>query len=116
YQARGTPAAVLIRADRTIGSGVIPGADAIRLFVAREMENLESFRGVAVSTVDAVRPNGDEQTTKRISAVVGTPSIGEPAPTFTLPNLSGTPVKLVDLRGGPTLILFWDPSCLFCQR
>jgi peroxiredoxin len=44
------------------------------------------------------------------------PAIGEPAPDFSLPDLSGNLVKLSDYRGRSTLVLFWRPSCAFCQR
>src|SRR2546430_9230241 len=44
------------------------------------------------------------------------PKIGEPAPDFSLPDLSGQTVSLSDFRGNKTLVLFWRPSCGFCQR
>jgi peroxiredoxin len=44
------------------------------------------------------------------------PKIGESAPDFSLPDLSGQTVRLSDFRGSPTLVLFWRPSCGFCQR
>ena len=44
------------------------------------------------------------------------PKIGEPAPDFGLPDLAGHTVHLADFRGRPTLVLFWRPSCGFCQR
>jgi len=33
-----------------------------------------------------------------------------------LPDLSGQTVHLSDFRGDQTLVLFWRPSCGFCQR
>ena len=42
--------------------------------------------------------------------------MGEPAPDFRLPDLAGKFVSLSDFRGGKTLVLFWRPSCGFCQR
>ena len=44
------------------------------------------------------------------------PKIGEPAPDFSLPDLSGKFVHLSDFRGQEILVLFWRPSCGFCQR
>src|SRR2546429_2226297 len=44
------------------------------------------------------------------------PQRGEPAPEFSLPDLSGQMVHLSDFRGNKTLVLFWRPSCGFCQR
>ena len=44
------------------------------------------------------------------------PVLGERAPEFSLPDLEGAVVRLSDFRGSPTLLLFWRPSCGFCQR
>jgi peroxiredoxin len=44
------------------------------------------------------------------------PKVGEAAPEFSLPDLGGKLVSLSDFRGSPTLLLFWRPSCGFCQR
>jgi thiol-disulfide isomerase/thioredoxin len=35
---------------------------------------------------------------------------------LSLPNLNGKRVHLSDFRGSPTLVLFWNPGCGFCQR
>jgi peroxiredoxin len=42
--------------------------------------------------------------------------IGAAAPDFSLPDLSGNLTHLSDFRGQETLVLFWRPSCGFCQR
>ena len=44
------------------------------------------------------------------------PRIGDPAPPLTLPDLTGTTVDLAAFRGHPTLVLFWNPACGFCQQ
>jgi len=44
------------------------------------------------------------------------PNRGDPAPAFSLPDLSGKRVHLADFRGSQTLVLFWNPGCGFCQR
>lgn len=46
----------------------------------------------------------------------GGPSIGEPAPDLTLPDLAGNMVELADFRGSRTLVLFWNPACSFCGQ
>jgi thiol-disulfide isomerase/thioredoxin len=33
-----------------------------------------------------------------------------------LPDLSGNTIDLATLRGKETLVLFWNPGCVFCQR
>jgi peroxiredoxin len=44
------------------------------------------------------------------------PQIGEPAPAFSLPDLTGKTRGLADFRGSKILVLFWNPGCGFCQR
>jgi len=95
YQAHGTPSAVLVRHDGTIGSPLAQGADAIRALIA----TTASSNAAAV----AQRPPAGLK-------------IGEAAPDFSLPDLVGKTVKLSDFRGKPTVVLFWRPSCGFCAR
>jgi len=110
YQASGTPSAVLVRPDGTIGSPLAQGADAIRGLVASAV-GLPVLRAGALA---AVQGNGTRPT-----AAPGRPAaprLGEPAPDFSLPDLSGQTIHLADFRGSTTLVLFWRPSCGFCQR
>ncbi len=93
YKAFGTPSAVLVRQDGTIGSPVAQGADAIHALITTTLNP------------PAAAPR----------APAG-PKIGEPAPDFSLPDLAGKTVKLSDFRGKQTLVLFWRPSCGFCER
>ncbi len=108
YQAHGTPSAVLIQLDGAIGSPLAQGADAIRALMARVV-NLP----VPGALPMAAPTNGNSHSAPRPPVV---PTIGEVAPDFSLPDLSGTMVSLSDFRGSPTLVLFWRPSCGFCQR
>jgi peroxiredoxin len=116
YTANGTPAAVIVRPDGTIGSPLAMGADAIRALVAQAV-------GLpALHAVPATPTNGNAIAvvpTNGIPAaqVVPTkPKVGDLAPAFALPNLNGKMVNLSDFRGSKTLVLFWRPSCGFCQR
>ena len=93
YQAYGTPSAVVVRQDGTIGSAVAQGSDAIRALITTTL----------TPPAAAPRPPAGLK-------------IGERAPDFSLPNLAGKTVKLSDFRGSPTLVLFWRPSCGFCER
>ena len=43
-------------------------------------------------------------------------SVGDPAPGFVLPDLTGRTVDIADLRGHETALLFWSPACGFCQQ
>jgi peroxiredoxin len=95
YEAYGTPSAVLIRPDGTIGSPLAGGADAIASLVA-------SAIGLPQHERLAPRQNGLPN--------------GSPAPLFSLSDLDGDVVQLEGFRGRPSLLLFWNPSCGFCQR
>jgi peroxiredoxin/uncharacterized membrane protein YphA (DoxX/SURF4 family) len=111
YQAYGTPSAVLVRRDGTIGSPVAPGADAIRALIASAI-NLPVLNAVPM----AAPANGNGRgAAPALSQPVG-PKVGEHAPELRLPDLTGKLVNLTDFRGRKTLVLFWNPGCGFCQR
>jgi peroxiredoxin/uncharacterized membrane protein YphA (DoxX/SURF4 family) len=108
YRANGTPSAVLIRRDGTIGSPLAQGVEAIRSLMA-SVVNLPVPNALPMATA----ANGNGHGAPRPPAA---PNIGEPAPDFNLPDLSGKFVRLSDFRGSTALLLFWRPSCGFCQR
>ncbi len=110
YQAHGTPAAVLVRPDGTIGSAVAAGAEAVRALVARAV-------GLPVLHLlpAGARAHGNGHAAAE-SFERARPRIREPAPDFRLPDLTGKSISLPDFRGGKTLVLFWNPGCGFCQR
>ncbi len=109
YQVAGTPSAVLIRTDGTIATPLAEGADNIRGLVAGAI-GLPVLRSLPISA--ALQGNGGAA----LSAQPSGQKVGERAPEFTLPDLSGKQVSLADFRGDPTLALFWNPGCGFCQR
>lgn len=104
YQASGTPSAVLVRRDGTIGSPLAAGAEAIGALMT--------------STVTLPVPGALPPAAAANGQRAGPPvaKVGEPAPEFTLPDLRGNQVNLSDFRGSRTLVLFWNPACGFCQR
>jgi peroxiredoxin len=104
YQAAGTPSAVLVRRDGTIGSPLAQGAEAIGALLTSTVTLPEPgvLPPVAATTGQRARPPVAQ--------------VGEPAPGFTLPDLRGNQVHLSDFRGSKTLVLFWNPECGFCQR
>ena len=88
YEANGTPSAVVIAPDGSMGSWVAAGSDSIERLVARTL---------------APEP-----------AEAGLP-VGAEAPALELPSLDGETVSLETLRGRETLLLFWNPDCGFCR-
>jgi len=119
YQVVGTPSAVLVRPDGMIGSSLAQGADEIRGMVAGAV-GIPILRSLPVPTPPApTNGNGNGAALPVVAAQPGQPAVakvGEQAPDFSLPDLSGKTVRLSDFRGSRTLVLFWRPSCGFCQR
>lgn len=89
YGADGTPSAVLVRPDGTVGSAVAAGSEAVTALFERVLAHDDVPEGTKV---------------------------GEPAPEITLPNLSGEDVSLTDFGGENVLVLFWSTGCGFCDR
>lgn len=112
YHAWGTPAAVLVRPDGSVGSPVAQGADAIRALVAHAAAAPPPLPAQgAVAPANGQNGNGSHPTPR--PPVV---KIGDPAPPLKLHDLNGKAVTLTDFRGRKTLVLFWNPGCGFCQQ
>jgi methylamine dehydrogenase accessory protein MauD len=92
YKVSGTPSAVLIGPDGRIASSVHAGAEAISALVA-SMAGPPSIE---------VHQSG--------------PGVGNPAPDVPLRTLDGQESHLAEQLSGRTAVLFWNPSCGFCQR
>jgi peroxiredoxin/uncharacterized membrane protein YphA (DoxX/SURF4 family) len=108
YEVAGTPSAVIVRPDGTIGSAMAPGAAAIRALLARTVRTSARLKVLPSTNGDAHLLDHDESPVS--------PQIGEPAPTLKLPDLAGRLMDLDGFRGSKTLLLFWNPSCGFCNR
>jgi thiol-disulfide isomerase/thioredoxin/uncharacterized membrane protein YphA (DoxX/SURF4 family) len=92
YLAPGTPAAVLIRPDGTIGSPIAAGSEPIRSLVANTIN--ESLAGLVTLSLGE----------------------GEAVPPLTYPDLNGGMLSLSTLRGASSILLFWNPGCGYCQK
>lgn len=44
------------------------------------------------------------------------PEVGQTAPDFSLPDLSGKEVRLSSFRGKPVLLYFWQSTCPDCHK
>ncbi|HEU4452659.1 MAG TPA: MauE/DoxX family redox-associated membrane protein [Longimicrobium sp.] len=99
YRVPATPGAVLIRADGTIGSEAAMGAPAIAGLVAAAAGG-----GVPARAAPPAGP------------IAGAARAGAAAPWFRLPDLDGTEIESTELQGRPTLLVFWNPACGFCDR
>jgi thiol-disulfide isomerase/thioredoxin len=123
YRATGTPIAVLVRPDGTIGSPLAPGVEAIRALVAQTV----GLPSAVPAPLPMLATNGrcphcggtHGQNGHQAAVPLPTPSavaIGMPAPPVHLPDLTGHGLDLQDFRGRDTLLLFWNPGCGFCQQ
>ena len=91
YHVQGTPAAVIVHPDGTIGTPLAGGIDSIQTLVTSILE-------------PATPP-------------VAAPAPASQPPAFRLPNLDGEPVTLADLQalGQPVVLFFTDPDCDPCD-
>ncbi len=119
YQCNGTPGAVVVRSDGTIGSPLAMGADAIRALVA-QTAGLPALRSVPTvvpaNALPMAAPTGGNGNAAQAPSQPARSKIGDQAPAFALPNLSSKMVNLSDFKGNKTLVLFWNPGCGFCER
>lgn len=105
FQAYGTPAAVMIESDGTIGSGLAMGADAIRMLVTT----------LAAHQTD-LRRNGSGTADREGRAMHSALAIGQTAPEFSARGFRGETVQLAQYLGREVIVLFWNPQCGFCRQ
>jgi thiol-disulfide isomerase/thioredoxin len=86
FEANGTPSAVVVAPDGTIASWVAPG----REWIERLVDELLGADEAALA-------------------------VGAEPPDVELPLLDGGSLRVADLRGRQTLLLFWNPQCGFCR-
>lgn len=116
YEAHGTPSAVLVRPDGTIGAAVAPGADAIRSLVARSGGPSAGPPWAGLDPIPLSNGHVHGHRHQHHGAHPQPARIGEAAPALTLPNLDGNTIDLADFKPDPVLLLFWNPGCGFCQQ
>jgi peroxiredoxin/uncharacterized membrane protein YphA (DoxX/SURF4 family) len=123
YQAAGTPTAVLVRPDGTIGSPLAPGPQAIAALVAQTVGQPTALPLLPTPTNGRCPHCGQlhdhHQNSHGAAPVPSQPPavpVGAPAPALSLPDLTGRLINLMAFRGRPTLVLFWNPGCGYCQQ
>jgi thiol-disulfide isomerase/thioredoxin/uncharacterized membrane protein YphA (DoxX/SURF4 family) len=97
FEAFGTPTAVFIAADGTIGSRVAQGRDDIFALVKQI---------VARSQLPAPRTQQPQNALP----------IGTPAPVRELVDLFGKTAKTAYSQSKATLLVFWNPACGYCEK
>ena len=119
YRVGGTPSAVLVQPDGTIGSAVVGGAEAIKALVAHTVGERAQLPMHHPQAQGQARGGPCPDCGKVHAAAPTVPAaskVGEPAPEVKLPDLQGNTVGLEDFKGEETLVLFWNPGCGFCKQ
>jgi peroxiredoxin len=119
YEVSGTPSAVIVRSDGTVGSELAAGAVQIRALVTKftgEAPVRTPASAEAAYAGNGSGGNGSKDAAAMVQAAAPTVGLGQRAPAITLPDLQGQTFDIGDLRGSQTLLLFWNPGCGFCQR
>jgi thiol-disulfide isomerase/thioredoxin/uncharacterized membrane protein YphA (DoxX/SURF4 family) len=108
YKAAGTPSAVLVAADGTVASAVAPGLVAVRQLMERHLGESSPTRIPVHGHQDPVVPTTPPQP--------DTSRVGTQIPNLTLSDLKDKEFELAEMKGRHSLLLFWNPSCGFCQK
>ncbi|HUG13857.1 MAG TPA: MauE/DoxX family redox-associated membrane protein [Thermomicrobiales bacterium] len=120
YKAHGTPSAVIVNADGSVGSAVAGGADAIEQLVNRAVRvpPIIPLQPAPVGGGRMVANGNGGSAAQPIgqAAQPVAPRLGHDAHALALPDLDGNAVDLAGFRGQSILILFWNPGCGFCER
>lgn len=96
---------VLLQTDREVAQAYMTTATPSAVLVVK---------GKIASRVEA----GSEAIRALVSRAAMTPRVkkGDTVPSLKLLDLAGETMDLTALRGRRTLLLFWNPSCAFCQK
>lgn len=105
FLVRGTPSAVILRIDGSIYCQLAEGPDAIRALVEEETRPPIYEQSVEMPKINVLgQPNE-----------TAFAEVGAPAPDVTLPDVDGNEIKLSTFLGTPTLLIFWNTGCGYCE-
>ncbi len=103
-KAKWTPGALFVDANGRVASSVATGDTAIR-------ELVERIKNEDLSLPFTYFANGK---TNDLGVKLEA-KIGESVPEFTMTDLTGRQINADLLRGKPTLVTFWSPTCPHCK-
>jgi peroxiredoxin/uncharacterized membrane protein YphA (DoxX/SURF4 family) len=122
YEANGTPSAVLVRPDGTIGSHVAAGAQSVRALLTATISDpapssIQTHPGSPTPAPSAIiAPDRSDNGTAGGRGWQPAPQVGDPAPPLALPDAANRLISLAAFRPSPTVVVFWNPGCLACEQ
>jgi thiol-disulfide isomerase/thioredoxin/uncharacterized membrane protein YphA (DoxX/SURF4 family) len=83
----------------------------------------ESYRYAGTPSAVLINPDGTialplaagRDAVRRMLLRAGAPAPGDPVPDLELETLQSKKIRLRSQLSGPTVLLFWNPDCSFCQ-
>lgn len=112
YRAPGTPSAVIVGPDGTVAQPMAVGMEPVRALVDGQL----GAPPASPQPAPVLVPSAPVPTAAQNGHGTDPVAAGQPAPDFNLPDLNGRQVKLADLRGSETMLLFWNTGCGFCKQ
>ena len=110
YGGAATPSAVVVDSDGRIAAPVAAGAEAIRSLLRRTVESPAPLPMLPYNAEQSGDGSHHDAPSRPGHGV------GAPAPGISLPDLSGKTIEFAKFRDHDTLVVFWNPSCGFCQQ
>jgi thiol-disulfide isomerase/thioredoxin len=127
YSVQGIPGAVLVQPDGWIRRPVANGPEAVQSLVA-ELTGTTVTPLYRSPTVDESAPSGTcsggtlgaiDVGVAADSTVTSTPAplrVGDSVLHVSLADASDSPIRFASFLGNPTVVLFWNPGCPYCQQ
>lgn len=116
---------IVLVAAMSIGIAIVLIAQWIRMHLSRQYERfplgVERLNGTTYQTTWTSHRGTTPQPIRRrhgepISTAENAPLLGLPAPSFRLPDDTGTMVGPSDFTGRTLFLLFWSPTCSHCMH
>lgn len=121
YQYPGTPSALVVNPDGTIGTPTEPGPERIRALVQSWLGSAPAEGGAPVPFLEEMptplpTPGGGGNGSAPAATLPATAKVGDQAPDLELKDLDNKRINLSQLHEEKTVLVFWSLGCGFCQQ